>query len=83
MLATSAHAGPYAEIGLSHPVSSCIYQGWTLDKSIGISCSDSPWGSVAVGYTYKNWAVEAYHVSSLVERDKGLNLISVKYRIGK
>lgn len=76
-----AYAGPYAEIGLSHSFDSCLYDGWQASKQV--ECSDSPLGSVAIGYSYKGWSIEAYHASSLVETDKGLNLISIKYRIGQ
>ena len=79
-----AYAGPYAEFGLSHSFDSCLYDGYsTVGKTVQVGCSDSPLGSVAVGYTYKGFSVEASHMSSLTETDKGLNLISIKYRIGK
>ena len=84
LLVAPAYAGPYAEFGLSHSFDSCMYDGWTMASNrVEVGCSDSPLGSVAIGYTYKGWSVEASHYSSLIETDKGLNLISIKYRIGK
>jgi hypothetical protein len=84
ILIAPAYAGPYAEFGLSHSFDSCLYDEWKKSgKTINIGCSDSPLGSVAIGYTYKGWSIEASHYSSLVETDKGLNLLSIKYRIGK
>lgn len=84
LLIAPAYAGPYAEIGLSHSFDSCLYDGWKMaGKAVQVGCSDSPLGSVAIGYTHKGWSVEAYHISSLRETDKGLNLITIKYRFGK
>ena len=84
LFSVPAYAGSYAEVGLSHSFDSCMYDGYsTVGKSVVVGCSDSPLGSVAIGYTYKGWSIEAYHISSLVEQDKGLNLISIKYRFGK
>ena len=78
-----AYAGPYAEFGLSHSFDSCLYDGWTMGKTVQVGCSDSPLGSIAIGYSYKGFSAEIEHYSSLLEKDKGLNLFSIKYRIGK
>lgn len=75
----SAYAGPYLELGLSKADgASCITSG----RQMG--CSESPLGSVALGYTYRGFSLEVEHYSSLTDgRDYGLNLFSLKYRFGK
>ena len=77
----SAYAGPYLELGLSKADGESCLRDWKEDiRRWG--CSDSPLGSVAVGYTYKGFSAEIEHYSSIENRDYGLNLFSIKYRIG-
>ena len=81
LFSSHAHAGPYLELGISKA------DGWTCiedQKDNGSwGCSESPLGSIAIGYSYKGFSAEVEHYSSLLEKDKGLNLFSIKYRIGK
>jgi Lipid A 3-O-deacylase (PagL) len=73
-------AGPYVELGTGVYVGSsdsCIAD---YDRNNKMGCSDNPLGMVAIGYQYKGFSVQAEHTSSLVEKDKGLNIISIKYR---
>jgi hypothetical protein len=78
LLSKSATAGLFAEIGIARADGgSCI-----LDYNGGgdYGCSASPLGSVAIGYAWRGFAVEAEHFSALQHKDRGLNLFSFKYR---
>ena len=72
-----ANAGPYVEIGAS-VMDGCLTDYDEKRKLQG--CSDNPFGLLAVGYEYNWFAIEAEHRSSLVEKDQGLNALTVKYR---
>ena len=79
LLSTSAHAGPYVEIGIAKADGgSCISDVKIETGELG--CSESPLGNATIGYSYKGFAAEIEHWSSLVEKDKGLNLFTIKYR---
>ena len=68
------HAGSFVEFGIGvADQSTCIRDG--------SGCSDSPFGSLAIGYSLQGFSVQVEHWSSLVEKDRGLNLLSIKYRI--
>lgn len=70
LLSTSAHAGPYIELGIGAKFSEC-------------DCSrlDNPIGIAAAGYDFKNgFRIEVEHRSSLVQKDYGSNIVSVRYR---
>jgi len=88
-----AHAGPYVELGIAKADGgTCIrdekienkqYVGLTYVYNYTESymgCSKSPLGNIALGYAYKGFAAEIEHWSSLQEKDKGLNLFTIKYR---
>lgn len=66
-----ALAGPYAEVGVGAKFGECDCQ--RLDNPVGI---------VAVGYRVPKTGLsfEVEHRSSLVERDYGHNVVSVRYR---
>jgi hypothetical protein len=84
LLSFNAYAGPYAELGIGGSVDSCIYESWQRTNGVTtINCSSSPLGYIAAGYQYKNFSISAEHMSSLTEKDKGLNVILIKYRIGQ
>ena len=70
-------AGPYVELGVS-AIDGCLTDYDEKRKLQG--CSDNPFGLLAVGYEYNWFAIEAEHRSSLVEKDQGLNALTVKYR---
>jgi hypothetical protein len=79
LASTQAVAGPFAEVGVSQVISDgCVKDFDERAKQWG--CSDNPLGSVAIGWQHKGLAIQAEHMSSLVEKDKGLNVISIKYR---
>jgi hypothetical protein len=70
LLSTSAHAGPYVELGIGAKFGEC-------------DCSrlENPIGIVAVGYEWKNgFRFDVEHRSSLVEKDYGSNLATIRYR---
>jgi hypothetical protein len=73
----TASAGPYVDLGVS-VADGCI-QDYDESKN-RMGCSNNPLGSVAVGYQYKPFSIELEHRSSLVEKDKGINSINLKYR---
>ena len=78
LLVSSAHAGPYVELGIAKADGgSCIVD--QKDNGV-IGCSESPLGNATIGYSYKGFAAEIEHWSSLTEKDKGLNLFTIKYR---
>ena len=80
MLASaSAAAGPFAEVGVAQVVGGGCINDFD-DKTRRWGCSDNPLGSIAVGWQYQGFTIQAEHMSSLVEKDKGLNLILIKYR---
>jgi hypothetical protein len=86
MLATSVHAGPYLELGISGAVDtnasrgrSCI-SDWKA-KSDAWGCSDNPLGYLSVGYAVNGFSISAEHWSSIAsDYDAGLNLVSIRYR---
>ena len=72
-------AGPFAEVGVGQIISDgCIKDYDERNQRMG--CSNNPLGIVSVGWQYRGLAIQAEHMSSLVEKDKGLNVISIKYR---
>jgi hypothetical protein len=70
LLSTSAHAGPYVELGIGSKFGAC-------------DCPrlDNPVGLVSAGYDFNNGLrIDVEHRSSLVQKDYGTNLVSIKYR---
>jgi hypothetical protein len=70
LLSTSAHAGPYVELGIGSTFGKC-------------DCArlENPVGVVAAGYNFQNGLrLDVEHRSSLVTTDYGSNLISIRYR---
>ena len=65
-LSTSAHAGPYVELGIGS-ADGCI--------KTGKECSERPLGIAAVGFEHKGFSASVEHISSLRDgQDYGLNL---------
>jgi len=73
MIPALAHAGVFAEIGIAKADAGTCIQNYN-------GCSADPLGSMAVGYAWRGFSVQVDHWSSLVEKDRGLNLLSLKYR---
>jgi len=72
---TLAFAGPFVEVGIGASVNThnnCIKDEY--------GCSDNPLGMIAVGWQQGALTIQAEHMSSLTEKDPGLNVISIKYR---
>jgi hypothetical protein len=70
MFATSAHAGPYVELGIGSTFGKCDCP--RLDNPVGIA---------AMGYDFKNGLrLDIEHRSSLVQQDYGSNIASLRYR---
>jgi len=66
-------AGPFLDVGLAYS-EGCIEDYPT--------CSDNPLGIVGVGYQFDSGIIiQLEHMSSIKERDVGLNLLSVRYRL--
>jgi hypothetical protein len=78
LLPSFAHAGLFLELGIAKADSKSCIQDYDDNGVLG--CSDSPLGNATIGYTYKGFTAEIEHWSSLVERDRGLNLLTLKYR---
>lgn len=82
---TSASASPFAELGIGAAIDSCIYQSWQRTGDVvNINCSRDPLGYVALGYRFggTGLVVQVDHWSSLVQKDYGLNTVSIRYRWG-
>ena len=70
LLSTSAHAGPYVELGIGSKFGAC-------------DCPrlENPVGLVSAGYDFNNGLrIDVEHRSSLVQKDYGTNLVSIRYR---
>ena len=71
-------AGPFIEAGLA------VSDGCVTDfdeKTHKAGCSNNPFGLLALGYAWEGFTVAIEHRSSLVEKDKGINSVMVKYRL--
>lgn len=79
MIPALAHAGLFAELGIAKADGgTCIEDRKVESNTYG--CSTSPLGSVELGYSWRGFSVSVEHISSLQEKDRGLNLFSAKYR---
>jgi hypothetical protein len=72
-------AGPYVEFGIAKADGGTCISDVKIETG-KLGCSESPLGNATIGYSYKGFAIEIEHWSSLVEKDKGLNLFTFKYR---
>ena len=81
---SAASAGPFIEVGIGAqlgPVAQdngCI-SDWD-DKNRKPGCSGNPFGIAAIGWQQSGFSIQVEHSSSLQEKDKGLNVLSVRYR---
>ena len=81
LVPTLTFAGPFVEVGIGASINvqdNCIRDYTEKTKSYG--CSDNPLGMVALGWEHNGFSIQAEHMSSLTEKDPGLNVISIKYR---
>ena len=79
----TAYAAPFVELGIGASIDSCVYQSWKrTGDAVTINCSKDPLGFVSVGYKFNDsgFTVQADHWSSLVQKDYGLNTVSIRYR---
>lgn len=70
LLSAPALAGPYVELGIGSKFGAC-------------DCPrlDNPVGLVSAGYDFNNGLrIDVEHRSSLVQKDYGTNLVSIRYR---
>ena len=79
LMVSPVHAGPYVEIGIANANGGTCVKSYE-DKASVWNCSKSPLGNLAIGYAYKGFSAELEHLSSIQERDRGLNLFTIKYR---
>lgn len=81
-------AQPFIEFGIGAAHWSCMADGWhaTYDPrrakpfDVKVGCSPNPLGLASVGYQHGPWSVRFDHWSSLIEKDRGANIVSVRYR---
>ena len=77
LLSSSAHAGPYVELGLGAALGdTCVIDG---KKD---ACYDkNPLGVAAIGYTWRQFDLKLEHWSSLsIDTDRGGEILSLRYR---
>ena len=82
-LSLSAQAQAYIEVGIGAVIDNRSYHcvsDYRNTATKAADCSDNPLGSIAAGYIYKDFSIEIEHKSSLVEKDRGLDTVFVKYR---
>lgn len=85
LMSFSAAAQVYLELGVGAVIDNRSYHCISDYRNPGTGkgahdCSDNPLGSAAIGYQYKDLSIELEHKSSLVEKDRGLDTVFVKYR---
>lgn len=70
-LVTPALAGPFAEVGVGAPFGAC-----------DTICTEAPVGFLALGYHDRETGLvfQVDHQSSIVRKDYGQNMVSVRYR---
>ena len=87
-LTAQAQAGPFIDLGLGYATD----QNFTRGRSCMLDykkdtqewgCSKNILGYASIGYEYGQFTVAYEHWSSLQEYDAGLNIVSIKYRIGR
>lgn len=78
LLPLPAMAGPYIEVGIAKADGGTCIADYLAPGVYG--CSESPLGSIAIGYQWRGFSIEVEHYSSFENRDRGLNLLSLRYR---
>lgn len=83
LMSFSAAAQVYLELGIGAVIDNRSYHcisDYRNTATKAADCSDNPLGSAAIGYQYNDFSIELEHKSSLVEKDRGLDTVFVKYR---
>ena len=83
LLSLAAAAQAFVEVGIGAVIDNRSYHcisDYRNTATKSADCSDNPLGSIALGYQYKDFSLEIEHKSSLVEKDRGLDTVFVKYR---
>ena len=77
LLSSSAHAGPYIELGAGFALGdTCI-----ISESKDACYDKNPLGVAAIGYSWKRFDLKLEHWSSLpVLEDRGGEILSIRYR---
>ena len=90
LMPLQASAQWFAEVGVGHQLGGCLRDGWdaSYDKQrdprfiVDVHCSPNPLGLASIGYQWRSGFVIRWdHWSSLVEKDRGLDVVSVRYRV--
>lgn len=71
----SADSYANAKVG-AHGGNSTINGGTGSERFM----AKNPLFSLEVGYRWGDWGVEFEHISSITERDRGINMLNVTYR---
>ncbi len=90
MLPLPAAAQWFAELGVGHQISGCMEDGWrgkydpktTPRLTVAVNCSENPLGLASAGYQWRSgFSLRWDHWSSLVNQDRGADIVSVRYRV--
>ena len=79
LVSKQACAGPYLELGIGYNAS---YYGQGCITDLLTGCSQNPLGIVSAGYKFNDIPIvfQFDHMSSLQDKDVGLNVLSIRYR---
>ena len=90
LLPSLAVAQPFVEVGIGAGPGGCMYDGYQSEVvrmvrksriTTDILCSRNPLGLAAIGYQFSDqWRVQLDHWSSLQDRDRGVEILSIRYR---
>lgn len=72
-------AQPFAEIGFGAVVGGCMNR-FRVEHPYPLECSRNPIGMLALGYEFGNIRVQWEHWSGIVVKDRGMEMVSVRYR---
>lgn len=78
VVSASAFSEPYVEVGIGASLTDSGTQ--CIKGHTNGDCSQNPLGFAAIGYEYNGFTMSVEHWSSLVEKDYGANIVSIKYR---
>ena len=85
LIPAAVSAQPFVEVGVGVGVGGCIARHGdvprVVEKRPAARCSGNPLGIVAIGYEISDqWRVQLEHWSSVAERDRGAEILSIRYR---
>ena len=74
-----ANAGPFLDLGIGY---NATYYGQGCITDLETGCSQNPLGIASAGYEFDKFPViiQFDHMSSLQDKDVGLNVLSLRYR---